>query len=143
MIRVAVAVLCKENKILACQRKSGSRYGLRWEFPGGKQQRGETLPQCVRREIKEELDVNVSVGKRLARIDHAYSHFTITLHVYACRYVSGTPKTLGCRAWKWVRPEELRKFAFPAANQPVIRGLLDGSFRPQPGTGRIVPGDDR
>ena len=82
------------------------------------------MQACVRREIKEELDIDIRVGQELAQIDHAYSHFKITLHVYKCHYSSGKPKTLGCRDWRWIQPKELKKYAFPAANQPIIHQLL-------------------
>jgi A/G-specific adenine glycosylase len=56
-------------------------------------------------------------------VEHAYSHFRITLHSFACRYVSGKPRTLGCAGWKWVRLDELDQYAFPAANLKIIAAL--------------------
>jgi len=121
---IGAGVIWKGGKILIGQRPFQGLLGGLWEFPGGKQKRGETLPECIRREIQEELGVRVQVGRKLAKVKHAYSHFKITLHVYSCRYLSGTPRALGCRAWRWVAPGELKRFAFPAANQPIIRKLL-------------------
>ena len=71
----------------------------------------------------------LTVGKRRAVVDHAYSHFKITLHIFDCAYRRGHPKAIGCRAWKWVNPADLKKLAFPAANQPVIRQLIQTAER--------------
>ena len=123
--QIGAGVIWKGNLILISQRPTDGLLGGLWEFPGGKQERGETLSQCVRREIKEELGIRVKVGRKLIDVDHTYSHFSITLHAYECQYVSGKPQKLGVRDWRWVRPEDLKKYAFPAANQPIIRKLLD------------------
>lgn len=122
--QIGAGVIWKGKQLLISQRPLEGLLGGLWEFPGGKQNAGETLQHCVRREIQEELGIDVRVGKKVAEVDHAYSHFKITLHAYQCQYVSGTPQTIGCKAWRWIRPEDLRKFAFPAANQPIINTLL-------------------
>jgi len=121
---IAAAVIRrKDGKILIAQRPSDGLLPNLWEFPGGKQEQGETLAACCRREIKEELGVRIRVGEKIARIDHAYSHYAITLHAFACLYISGRPRTLGCQAWRWVAPSQLSDFAFPRANQPIIELL--------------------
>ncbi len=122
---IGAGVIWNKDKILISQRPLKGLLGGLWEFPGGKQEKGESIAETVKREIKEELGINVQVGKKLLSIDHAYSHFKITLHVHDCRYVSGTVQALGVRAWRWVKPPQLKTFAFPAANQPVIRLLTD------------------
>jgi len=122
--QIGAGVIWKGDQLLISQRPLKGLLGGLWEFPGGKQEPGESLAQCVRREIKEELGVEVRVGKALARVDHAYTHFKITLHAYACRYLRGKPRPLGVRDWRWVKPAQLRRFAFPAANQPIIEKLL-------------------
>ena len=122
---IGAGVIWHRGKILISQRPLKGLLGGMWEFPGGKQERGESLRQTVRREIQEELGIDVAVGRKIVEVDHAYSHFKITLHAYQCLYQSGRPQTLEVKAWKWVKPEALKKFAFPAANRPVIRILLD------------------
>jgi A/G-specific adenine glycosylase len=122
---IGAGVIWHEGKILISQRPLKGLLGGLWEFPGGKQEPGETLKETVRREIKEELGIQVKVGRKLAEIDHAYSHFKITLHAHDCIYQSGDVQSLGVMNWRWVKPQELKKFAFPAANQPVIQKLLD------------------
>jgi A/G-specific adenine glycosylase len=122
---IGAAVIRLDGKILISQRPLKGLLGGLWEFPGGKQEPGESLPQTVRREIKEELGIEIKAGKKLAEVDHAYSHFKITLHAYECRYLRGKARALEVMDWRWVRPQDLTKFAFPAANQPIIRKLLD------------------
>jgi len=122
--QIGAGVIWKGDKLLISQRPFNGLLGGLWEFPGGKQQASESIAACVGREIREELGVRVAVGAKLAEIEHAYSHFKITLHAHRCRYLSGAPKPLGCRAWRWVTPSQLRNYAFPAANQPIIQQLL-------------------
>jgi A/G-specific adenine glycosylase len=120
---IGAGVVWKGKKLLISQRPLKGLLGGLWEFPGGKKRSSESLQKCVQREIQEELGIHVQVGSKIAAVDHAYSHFKITLHVYHCRYVSGTPQTIGCRAWRWVHPHQLKNYAFPAANQPIITRL--------------------
>ncbi len=122
--QIGAGVIWKDGKILIGQRPLKGLLGGLWEFPGGKLEPGETLAHCVKREIQEELAVTVKVGAKLAEIPHAYSHFKIVLHAFYCTYQSGQPQAIGCRAWKWVRPVDLKKFAFPAANQPIIEAIV-------------------
>lgn len=121
---IGAGVIWRAGRILISQRPLKGLLGGLWEFPGGKKERGETLQQCIAREIQEELGVSVKVGHPFAKVKHAYSHFKITLHVHSCTYRSGTPRTIGCRAWKWIAPKELKKYAFPGANQPIIEKIL-------------------
>lgn len=123
---IAVGVVWKRGKILIDQRKAEGLLGGLWEFPGGKKERGESLEDAAVREVKEELGVQVRVraGGEFARIQHAYSHFSVTLHVYACDWVSGRPSAIDCAQWKWVRPDELAGYPFPTANRKIIARLL-------------------
>jgi len=114
-----------DGRILIAQRLPKGLLPNLWEFPGGKRERGECLSECCRREIREELGIEVQVGRQRMRVRHAYSHFAITLHVFDCRYVKGRPKTLGCQAWKWVRVTALRRYPFPGANQPILDVLTN------------------
>ena len=94
--------------------------GGMWEFPGGKQEEGESLQECLAREIREELDIVIEVGEQLCSIDHAYSHFSITLYAFNTRYLEGDPKALGCAQWRWVQPHELDAYAFPRTDRKII-----------------------
>lgn len=118
--QVTAAVIRHEGRILIAQRPAEGLLGGLWEFPGGKCEPGETLRECLRREIREELGVQIEVGDLLASVEHAFTHFRITLHAFDCRMVKGEPRALGVAAWRWVSLDELDGFAFGAADRQVI-----------------------
>jgi A/G-specific adenine glycosylase len=127
---VTAAVLYQPNGlILIAQRPLDGMLGGLWEFPGGKCQLGETLPECLAREMQEELGVEIAVGPQIAVIKHGYTHFRITLFAYLCRLVSGTPQTLGCADWKWVTLEEMDRYAFPATDRKIINVLKNNGLQ--------------
>ncbi len=121
---VVVGVIERDDRVLIDKRPTDGLLGGLWEFPGGKKRSGESLEKALRREVLEEIGIRIRVGEPIATVDHAYSHFRIRLHAFRCTYVSGTPQCLGCEAIKWVRPGNLRRYAFPAANKKIIRALL-------------------
>lgn len=123
---IAAGVIRKRGRILIDRRQDEGLLGGLWEFPGGKVEAGESPREALRREVREELAVEVRVGPKIAEVEHAYTHFRITLYVFECRHVSGRPKAIGCAAWKWVRPDQLDDYAFPAANRKVIEQLRGG-----------------
>ena len=120
---VSAAVIRKGRKMLITQRPEKGLLGGLWEFPGGKREPGETLEECLKREIKEELDIEIIVGECFIKVPHAYSHFRITLHCFFCRKSKGRLKALGVKDFRWVTPEELTLFPFPRADQKVIETL--------------------
>ena len=121
---IAAAIIWRRGKILIARRKEQDLLGGLWEFPGGKQEPGESLEQTVVREVREELGIMVRVRDFFAQVKHQYTHISITLHVYHCDYVSGVPVALDCAAWRWLRPLALREYAFPRANGKIIEKLL-------------------
>jgi A/G-specific adenine glycosylase len=116
-----------DGRILIAQRPPDGMLGGMWEFPGGKRELGESLPECLRREIREELGMEIAVGEQIGTVRHAYSHFRITLYAFECKPVSGEPQAIGCADWAWVTLEELERYAFPVTDQKIIRMLTDGS----------------
>lgn len=64
------------------------------------------------------------VDGNVMRVEHGYSHFTVTLHVYHCHHIAGEPQPIQCQAWRWARPRDLRRYAFPGANRRIIDALL-------------------
>jgi A/G-specific adenine glycosylase len=121
--QIAVGIIWKGKKILIARRFDRDLLGGLWEFPGGHRERGESLEECVAREVREELDVTVAVENKVGAVEHAYSHFSITLNAFHCRYLRGRPRAIGCAAWKWVPAHELKRYAFPAANRKIIAML--------------------
>jgi len=122
---VAAGVVWRRGRVLIDRRRPEGLLGGLWEFPGGKRRPGEPLRQTVRREIREEIGIEVTVIGPLITVRHAYTHFRITLHVFECRYKSGRCRAIGPDAWKWVRPDELDAFAFPKANHAIIAALRE------------------
>lgn len=122
---IAVGIVYKNGRILIGKRKPQGLLGGLWEFPGGKKRKDETLQQAAAREIYEETGIQVSVGRRVGIVRHAYSHFQIVLHAFLCEYRNGRATPLGCDAVKWVWPSQLKKYAFPAANHPILAQLAE------------------
>ena len=121
--QVAAGLIWKGRHLLLAQRPSDGMLGGLWEFPGGKQEPGESLEECLAREIREELDIDIEVGEHLVSVDHGYSHFSITLHAFQAEYVAGEPRTIGCAAWQWVTPSTLSEFAMPRADRRILEQL--------------------
>lgn len=123
---VAVGLLFDDaGRLLVQRRPDDAMLGGLWEFPGGKQEPGEALQETCRREFCEELGVEVEVGPLFDRLDHAYSHFKITMHAFRCRLVAGTPSSSNGQPVRWVTVGELGELAFPRANRHIIETLAE------------------
>ncbi len=121
---IGVAVIWNDDgEILIDRRRQEGLLGGLWEFPGGKVEPDETIQGCIEREIQEELGIKIAVGDRLIVVDHAYSHFRVTLNVHHCRYLSGTPQPLECEEVRWVSPTDLHAYPFPKANIQIIQAI--------------------
>ncbi len=112
------------NFLIALRHPKGLLGGL-WEFPGGKVEPGESLPDCVRRELKEELDLVVDVLAPCCQIRHTYSHFHLDLRVFHCRWRGDEPKALDCAGFRWVTCHDCADLAFGKADLGVLRHLRD------------------
>ncbi|MEL6441325.1 MAG: 8-oxo-dGTP diphosphatase MutT [Cyanobacteria bacterium J06621_8] len=121
--RIGVAVIKKQGKILIDRRKTGGEMGGLWEFPGGKIEPGETVVECIKREIREELALEILVGDLLTTITHVYQTFKVTLYVHECEYLGGTPQALACEEILWVEPSQIHHYQFPQANIQIINLL--------------------
>jgi len=93
---------------------------LKWEFPGGKIKAAETPEECLKRELREELDVEVAVGRALTPRTHQYPEFTVTLYPFLCTITSGTITLHEHAALAWMRPEEMHTLDWAEADWPVI-----------------------
>jgi A/G-specific adenine glycosylase len=113
------------GRFLIAQRPLEGLLGGLWEFPGGKQEPDETLPECLRRELREELAIEVEVGELFTVVEHGFTHFTITLHAFNCRYLSGDPQKLGVADWAWVTEAELPRYSFGKADRQIIAALAE------------------
>ena len=120
---VTAGVIYKNGRFLITLRPPKGLLGGLWEFPGGKLEEGETLKACLKREIQEELEIDVRVTNPLIVVKHAYTHFRITLHVFECEYVSGEIVPHDADDFKWIKIGELDDYAFPGADRKVIDKL--------------------
>ena len=121
---VAAAIRKNGRYLFGCRPTEGLLGGL-WEFPGGKVRPGEVANDALRRELREELGIIAEVGERIASVDHAYSHFKITLHLHACTIRSGHPEPRYHSALRWLLPAQFEAYAFPTATLRLFPALSD------------------
>ena len=121
---IAAALVWRKGEVLIARRPSEGLLGGLWEFPGGKRHGDETLEQAVVRELREETSLRVRVEAPFLAIDHAYSHFRITLHLFHCRVVGGRASPRASEELRWVAPADLDRHPFPRANRKAIDRLL-------------------
>jgi len=119
----AALIADTRGRWLIVQRPSKGLLGGLWKFPGGERGAGETLQQGLRRNVREELGIGIKVGKALTSVDHAYTHFRITLHAFRCARQNGEPRAIGCDRVQWVMPDRLDDFPFSRADRKVIEAL--------------------
>jgi A/G-specific adenine glycosylase len=125
---IAAGLLWRNGRVLIARRPSEGLLGGLWEFPGGKRRPGESLEEACRREVREETGLDAECVSTFLAIEHAYTHFRITLHLFHCRAGAGRPRALGCESPRFVRPDELDAYAFPRANRRAGTALLrDGA----------------
>jgi A/G-specific adenine glycosylase len=126
--QIAVGVIWRKQKILISKRKPEGLLGGLWEFPGGKILPGESAESCIVREIKEELDIGIAVKTFIGNINHAYTHFSITLSAFHCAWKKGTPKAISGTQFRWIRRHEIESLPFPKANHKLFPHI--GARRP-------------
>jgi mutator protein MutT len=122
-VEVSAALIFRDGKLLITQRRAKSHLGGLWEFPGGKRETGETFEQCLVREIREELGVEISVGELFSEISHDYPEKSVRLEFFICKLISGEPQPLDCADVKWATKTELGDFEFPAADAQLLEKL--------------------
>lgn len=136
---IGIGIIFHQNKIFISKRREEQMLGGLWEFPGGKKEKKESIRETVRREIKEETQLDVVVETKLCEVKHAYSHFKITLHAYFCTLLDREKKLLPltteslkveAEEYRWVELEKLENFAFPTANKKVIHALKKKALMP-------------
>jgi len=119
-LQVACAIIEKSGKVLATQRSESMSLPLKWEFPGGKIRAGECPDECLKRELLEELGIEVVIYRPLPHSTHHYPTFTVTLHPFICTLAKGEITLHEHAASCWLRPEELPKLDWAEADWPLI-----------------------
>ena len=123
ILEVGAALVFKEGKFLIAQRREADSFGGFWELPGGKKEPTESLEECVVRELKEELDVEVEVKHFFRILTYHYPQRSVRLNIFFCSHKGGEPKAIECQAFEWVKPQDLLKYKFPDADQSLIQEL--------------------
>jgi mutator protein MutT len=126
----AIAIILRDRKILVCQRKDDDVLGGYWEFPGGKCEDGESLCDCLIRELREELNISARAVAALTPIDHDYPHGKLRLHPFICLHEVGEPQLIECQAFEWIDPQNLPSYRFPPANELLIAEVIEALTKP-------------
>lgn len=116
---VSAGVVLRDGRVMLCRRKPGAHNGLKWEFPGGKLEPGESPEAALRRELREELSVEARVGRVMDAIYHRYPDREVLVLFYRCE-LDGEPRAVDCNAIAWALPEELAKYDFAGADARFV-----------------------
>lgn len=122
-IEVVAGLIWDKDKFLICQRPENKARGLLWEFPGGKVEAGETLPQALQREYMEELAVKLDVRDRFMQVEHKYPDIFIRLTLFHCVISEGVPQALEHNALRWIHPSETKNFTFCPADADILKEI--------------------
>ena len=128
LVKVTAAIIVRDCRILIAQRHPTDRMAGLWEFPGGKVEAGETPQVCLQRELKEELAIDVRIGKALGISVYHYDHISIRLMAYQAFWNGGFLKLSSHRDYRWVRPDQLDLYAFTPADLPFVNKLSRGEL---------------
>ena len=123
VIEVSAGLIFREGRLLIAQRPEGTHLAGYWEFPGGKREDGETFEECLVRELREELGVEVSVGARIESIRHDYPGKSVRIDFFTCRLQEEEPASKEGQSLRWIQVEELGDFSFPDADAHLIERL--------------------
>lgn len=127
LLVVAVALVDADRRVLIGQRPKGKSLAGLWEFPGGKLEPGESPEAALIRELREELDIETKAAclAPVSFASHSYENFHLLMPLYVCRKWQGTPQAREHAALKWVRPQDMRSYPMPPADEPLVAALCD------------------
>jgi len=128
IVQVTAAIIVSDGNILIAQRHPNDRLAGMWEFPGGKIEAGETPEQCLKRELREELEMDASIGNYLGSSIYHYDHISIELMAYRVFWNGGGFRLISHQAIRWVRPDQLTAYAFTPADLPFVQRLASGKI---------------
>ncbi|MBR6425820.1 MAG: (deoxy)nucleoside triphosphate pyrophosphohydrolase [Oscillospiraceae bacterium] len=123
MTEVVAALIWQDERFLICQRPAHKARGLLWEFVGGKVEPGETRPQALVRECREELGIEIQVGSLFQDLIHEYPDLTVHLWLYHAKIVEGEPQKLEHNDLRFISVEEIRNYPFCPADEPLLKEL--------------------
>jgi len=120
---VAAGIVWNGSEVLIARRQEHDHQGGRWEFPGGKRREGESIEECLRREMLEEIGIEVGVGPLWRALTHVYPDRTVTLYFHMCEALRGNPRAIECAEVRWVHPRALADFTFVEGDIQVLPDL--------------------
>lgn len=120
MLTVVAGVVERGGRLMLCRRRPEASNGSKWEFPGGKIEPGESPEAALARELKEELDIGVRVGRVADAVYHRYPDRDVLLLFYRCEILDGEPRAVDCSAVEWAAPEALRGYDLAAADRRFV-----------------------
>lgn len=124
MLKVTCAIIRDKGKILICQRSEKMKLPLKWEFPGGKIEGNETKEQCLIREIREELRLEITVDKELSTVEHHYTEFGLYLFPFVCSLKGGALTVSEHKQAVWVSKDQLSNYDWAEADIPIVNELM-------------------
>ncbi len=131
MITVTAGILIEGDRVLVCQRRAGGRFPLKWEFPGGKVEDGESPETCLQRELREELAVEAEVGPEIYRTEHRYANgFAVRLLFFRVPQYSGTLANLAFERIEWAQVADLPRYDFLEADRELVDRMARGEISP-------------
>ena len=123
MIAVVAGLIVRDGKLLIAQRPGDKHMGGRWEFPGGKIEKGESPEAALRRELSEELGIEVKVGRIYHAVMHSYPEKDVLLLFYRCRLISGEPRPIEEADVRWITENEIRSYNWAEADIPAVQWI--------------------
>ena len=123
MVRVVAAVILRDGEVLLCQRRATDRHPNKWEFPGGKVESGESIEDCLRRELREELDIEAVAGAALWNTQHDYGDLCVDLTFVAVSRIDREPRNLCFADMRWVPLEALESYDLLDADREMVARL--------------------
>jgi len=124
-IPVVTAIIKKNDRVLLGLRPEGHSLAGQWEFPGGKIELGESPKEALKRELKEELDIDAEVDTLLLANTHTYGEKGVILLFYKVHFWKGEPKAAHHKEIRWVHPDEIPKMDIPEGNRRILKEILD------------------
>ncbi len=128
IVRVAAAIILRNGKILITQRHPTDQMAALWEFPGGKIEAGETPEACLQRELREELEIDARIGRKLGTSVYHYDHISIRLMAYQAFWHGSSMRLISHRDFRWIGPDQLDLYAFTPADLPFVHKLSRGEL---------------
>ena len=122
-VEVSAGLVFRNGKLLITQRHAGAHLGGLWEFPGGKRECDESFEDCLARELREELGIEVAVRELVGIIEHDYPEKRVLLNFFRCEWLANEPNAIGCAAFAWATRDDLDRYDFPAADARLLEKL--------------------